>query len=186
LFGECRPTREAAPALNNAPNRQVMLMMSAALAFCAQSGQAQALADDLAKRWPADTLLNAAELPLSRAAIELNRGNAAQAIELLRSAWPYERWRPRMTYLRGLAYLRAGKGAEAAVEFQKIAGPKGARPTWPEHALAYLGLARAYALAGDVAKSRKAYKDVLALWKDADPDISVLREAKSEYAKLKE
>jgi tetratricopeptide (TPR) repeat protein/predicted Ser/Thr protein kinase len=186
LFGECRPAQGAAPALKSVASRNVTLMMSVALAFCGQSGQAQALADDLAKRWPAHTLLNAAELPSVRAAIEINRGNPARVIELLQSTWPYERVRPRITYVRALAYLRAGKGTEAATEFQKIAGARDADPLWPGRAVAYLGLARAYALTGDVAKSRKAYEDFLELWKDADPDVPVLKEAKAEYAKLKE
>jgi Tfp pilus assembly protein PilF len=87
-------------------------------------------------------------------------------------------------YLRGLAYLRAKQGTEAAAEFQKMLDHPGIAPEMPEHTLANLGLARAASLSGDMAKARKAYQDFFALWKDADPDISVLKEARAEYAKL--
>ena len=106
-----------------------------------------------------------------------------RAIELLESAAPYERERPLINYLRGLAYLQAQKAYGSRTEFQKIldrslviselAGP-----------LAHLGLARAYALQGDTAKAKTAYQDFLTLWKDADPDIPILKQAKAEYAKL--
>ena len=87
-------------------------------------------------------------------------------------------------YLRGQAYLRLGAAAEAAVEFQKILDHRGVGPTSPLYALAHLGVVRAYGLAGETPKSRKAYQDFFALWKDADPDIPILKEAKAEYAKL--
>jgi Tfp pilus assembly protein PilF len=87
-------------------------------------------------------------------------------------------------YIRGLAYLRAKQGAEAAAEFQKMLDHPGIVPEIPEHSLANLGLARASALSGDAAKARKAYQDFFALWKDADPDNSILKQAKAEYEKL--
>jgi eukaryotic-like serine/threonine-protein kinase len=103
---------------------------------------------------------------------------------LLRSAAQYERPYPYAAYLRGLAYLRARRGAEAAAEFQKILDHKGAN--WGRwYAPSYVGLARAAALAGDSGRARKAYQDFLALWKDADPDLPILKEARQEYAKLK-
>ena len=117
-----------------------------AAAFCSSASRANVLIDDVHKRFPLDTLLNAVELPTARAAVELNRGNPTRAIELLQSATPYERRYPIAIYVRGLAYLKLQKGEEAAVEFQKIAGARGAFPTYPEHTLAQLGLARAYAL----------------------------------------
>ena len=89
-----------------------------------------------------------------------------------------------LLYLRGLAGLHAGKGAEAAAEFQKILDHKG-RNWGPLYPLAYLGLARAAALAGDTAKAKKAYQDFFALWKDADPDIPTLIAARKEYAALR-
>ena len=134
---------------------------------------------------PADTLLIAVHLPMRRAAIELQRNQPGKAIELLKAAVPYERRYPEVVYLRGLAYLRAGKGVEAATEFQKIIDHKGAN--WgPRYPLAYLGLARAAARLGDAAGARKAYEDFLTLWKDADPDIPDLVSAKKEYAGLNE
>src|SRR5579863_7898399 len=151
------------------------------------SGQAQTVIDESARRFPSDTLLNNVSLPTASAAIEIGRGDPAKAIELLRPASPYELGRfadfaP--IYVRGLAYLRARNGAQAAVEFRKILDHRGVDPVSPLYALARLGLARAYALSGDPAKSRIAYQDFLALWKDADPDVPILMEAKAGYAKL--
>jgi len=186
FFGECRPAHEASPAMKNAPlRREVTLMLSVALALCGQTGQAETLVEDLAKRFPTDLVLNAAELPAARAAIELNRGNPDKALELLHIAGSLERIKPHITYIRGLAFLRAGKGLEAAAEFQKISGPHGADPLSSERSLAYLGLARAFAQIGDTAKSRKAYEDVLAWWKDADPEVPAVKQARAEYARLK-
>jgi len=85
-------------------------------------------------------------------------------------------------YLRGQAYLREGKGEEAAAEFERILSHRGIAPTAPVYALAYVGAARAWALAGDKARSRRRYQDFFALWKDADPDIPILKEAQREYA----
>ena len=127
-----------------------------------------------------------------RAAIELQRDQPAKAVELLASAAHYERAYPESVYLRGLAYLRLRKGVEAAVEFRKILDHKGASwgstwiyPNWGlSYSISYLGLARASALTGDTAKADKAFQDFFALWKDADADIPILKQAKAEYAKL--
>jgi predicted Zn-dependent protease len=116
-----------------------------------------------------------------QAAIEFGHGQPANAIDLLQSVRPYERAFPFATYLRGLAFLRLRKGTEATAEFQKILDHRGAN--WgPLYPLSYVGLARGAALAGDTARARKAYEDFLALWKDADPDVRVLVEARKEYA----
>jgi len=152
--------------------------------------KAETFVADMLKRRPTDTLFNAVGAPSIRAAIELNRNNPAKAIELLHPAVPYDlsggpssaNFVP--TYLRGQAFLRLRQGNEAAAEFQKIVDHPGVAVLNPVHALAQLGLARAAALAGDPPKSRRAYQDFLALWKDADPDIPILQEAKSEYDKL--
>jgi len=112
---------------------------------------------------------------------------------VLASASPYERAYLDAVYLRGLAYLRLHKGGEAAAEFQKIVDHKGANwgATWQHpnwglyYSLSYLGMARGSALAGDTAKARKAFQDFFALWKDADPDIPILKQAKAEYAELR-
>jgi tetratricopeptide (TPR) repeat protein len=132
------------------------------------------------------------QLPEIRAAIELQRDQPAKAVELLASASPYERAYPEAVYLRGLAYLRLRKGVEAATEFQKILDNKGASwgstwryPNWGlYYSISYLGLARASALASDLEKADKAFQDFFALWKDADSDIPILKQAKAEYAKL--
>jgi len=185
FFGECRPAGEATPGVKKAPDRDMTIMLSLALASCGQTGQAEALADDLAKGYPTNLVLQAAQLPAARAAIELNRGNPDKALELLRIAGSLERRLPEITYIRGLAFLRQGQGLEAAAEFQKIMGPHGSNPLNPVRSLAGLGLARARALAGDVAGSRTAYEAVLARWKDADPDVPAVEQAKAEYARLK-
>jgi tetratricopeptide (TPR) repeat protein len=136
--------------------------------------------------------LECSALPEIRAAIQIQRGQPAKAVELLASASPYERAYPDAPYLRGLAYLRRQKGAEAAAEFQKIVDHKGASwgSTWHHaywgqfYSLSYLGLARGSAIAGDTAKAGRAYQDFLTLWKDADPGIPILKQAQAEYAKL--
>jgi len=122
-----------------------------------------------------------------RALIELNRKNPDAAIRSLQAPTPYELGAAQglfPIYIRGLAYLQEKRGAEAAAEFQKIADHRGIAPTAPEHSLAKLGLGRAYVMTGDTSKARAAYQDFFALWKDADPDIPILKEAKAEYAKL--
>ncbi|MFQ5817461.1 MAG: protein kinase [Terriglobia bacterium] len=183
-----RARERAAAALDISHGPGVQGVAAQVLALSGDVRQAQALADDLGQRFPTDTLLHARGLPVIRARIELQRGNPAKAIELLRAAAPYELGGgPGLTaiHVRGQAYLQAGAGKEAAGEFQKILDHRGIASVSPLHALAHLGLARAWALAGEPAKARKAYQDFFALWKDADPDIPILQEAKREYEKLK-
>jgi hypothetical protein len=130
-------------------------------------------------------------LPTLKAAIEVNSSNAAQALESLEAAAPYELGEPPPTqdgtlypaYLRGQAYLLARQGQAAATEFQFL-DHRGIVVNFPTGALAHLQLGRAYAMAGDTAKAKTAYQDFLTLWKNADPDIPILKEAKTEYAKL--
>jgi predicted Zn-dependent protease len=130
-------------------------------------------------------------LPTIRAAIELSGGKGELAVELLRSTVSYELGEPPLmtsclypVYVRGEAYLRAQEGEAAKAEFQKIIQHRGIVQNCPVGALARLGLARAYKLSGDTAKAHAAYADFLTLWKDADPDIPILKQAKAEYAKL--
>ena len=136
-----------------------------------------------------DTLWNSVKAPSIQAAVELGRGEPAKAIELLQSAAPYERAYPYAVYLRVLAYLRARKGVEAGIEFRKILDHKGAdwilQSDGPYYPLSYLGVARAKALSGDLAEARDAYKKFLTLWKDADPDLAPLIQARKEYAALR-
>ncbi len=189
-FGNFRQAREAgAAALSLTRSRYPTAIVAQALALSGETAQSQRLIDDLAKRFPSATLLNCVLLPTARAGIELQRDNPARAIELLRSATPYElgSHNPGFgpIYVRGLAYLRAQEGEAAAAEFRKVLDHRGIAPVSPLYALAHLGVARAWALAGETSKSRIAYQDFLALWKDADPEIPVLEQAKAEYAKLR-
>lgn len=128
-------------------------------------------------------------LPTIRAVAALEAGSASKAIEALAPVAPYELGSVGQplypVYLRGDAYLAAHQGSAAVGEFQKILAHPGVVANEPIGALAHLGLGRAYALSGDSAKAQAAYQDFLALWKDADADIPILKEAKAEYAKLK-
>jgi eukaryotic-like serine/threonine-protein kinase len=157
-----------------------------ALALCGESGRAQSLAEKVQMSNPQSTLANAIWLPVIRSAIELQRGNPDQAVQLLQMTGAYEQvamfW---PTYLRGQAHLRRKSGREAAVEFQKILDHRGWDPASPLYPMAHLGLARAAVLIGDAARSRQAYQDFLALWKDADSDLPILNEARREFAGLR-
>ena len=149
--------------------------------------------DDLARRFPEDTVVQFNYLPTVNAILQINSGNPAKAIEILEAARPYELGSPSNismslsmypVYVRGLAYLSAKEGSQAIAEFQKILTHRGIVQTEPIGSLAQLGLARAYALQGDAIKAKAAYQDFLTLWKDADADIPTLKQAKAEYAKL--
>src|SRR5262249_46348566 len=158
------------------------------------SARAQSLADDLAKRFPEDTLVQFNYLPTLRARLALGRNDTSKAIEALQAAAPYELGDPTESftflslypvYVRGEAYLAAHQEAgAAAAEFQKILDHRGVVFNEPIGALARLGLARAYAMKGDAVKARGTFQDFFTLWKDADADIAILKEAKAEYAKL--
>ncbi len=154
------------------------------LALCGDIAQAESLIHELDQGAPTSTLLHSVELPRLRAAIELHRGHAAKAVELLRSAVPYERMTLSVPYIRGMAYLQLKDGATAGTEFKRIVDSPGIFPFTPEHSAALLGLARAYALQKDTTRARATYQDFLTLWKDADADIPLLKQAKAEYAKL--
>jgi eukaryotic-like serine/threonine-protein kinase len=164
-----------------------------AMAICGEAAAAEKLAAETSKALPNGTIWNAVQLPEIQAMIALHRDEPAKSVELLASASPYERAYPDAIYMRGLAYLRMHRGAEAAAEFQKIVDHKGANwgatwvhPNWVQrYSLSYLGMARGYALAGDTARAKKAFQDFFELWKDADPDIPVLQQAKADYSKLK-
>ena len=192
LLGSSSNVRQqAAAALSGSTNRNVRCAAALALSFGTDVHRAQALADDLAKRFPEDTVVQSLCVPTIRAQLALNRGDPSDAIELLRPAAPYElaglqSALPILSsaYVSANAYLAAHKGNEAAAEFQKILDHRGVVFNAPIGALAHLGLARAYVLQGDKAKARDAYQDFLTLWKDADPDVPILKQAKSEYARL--
>ena len=181
-------------ALALASNHDSQILGALALARAGDSAQAARMADDLAKRYPEDTIVSDYWLPTIRATIELNGNNGGRAIEILQAAVPCELGIPTPAaivggmlypiYVRGQAYLKLGQGNKAGEEFQKILDHRTIVLNFITGALAHLGLARAYALQGDAAKARAAYDDFFTLWKDADPDIPILKQAKAEYAKL--
>ncbi|MGA8870490.1 MAG: protein kinase [Candidatus Acidiferrales bacterium] len=149
--------------------------------------QAQKLADDLDKRFPDDTYIQLGALPAIRGEIAIRRGNPQEATENLRSIASHEllaAGNMLSVYISGEAYLAAHQGTQAAAEFQMIVDHAGFVANEPIGALAHLGLGRAYALEGDTAKARAAYDDFFALWKDADPGVPILAQAKAEYAQL--
>jgi DNA-binding winged helix-turn-helix (wHTH) protein/tetratricopeptide (TPR) repeat protein len=166
-------------------------MAAVALGLAGDTADAARLADDLSKRFPEDTVVRYNFLPAIGAVIALAKGDPAKAVEALASATPYELGQTTQlasfvlypVYLRAQGYL-AGKQATAAAEFQKILDHPGLVVNEPIGALAHLGLGRAYVLSHDSVKAKAEYKNFLSLWKDADPDIPILTQAKAEYAKL--
>jgi eukaryotic-like serine/threonine-protein kinase len=184
--------QQAQAGLALSTGRDVEAVSAIALGLAGDAPHATRLADDLAKRFPDDTIVRFNYLPTIHAAAVLQGGSATKAIEALAPAAPYELGSTAQplnfvlypVYLRGQAYVAAHQGSAGAAEFQKILDHPGVVANEPIGALAHLGLARAYALSGDTAKAKSAYQDFLALWKDADPDIPILKQAKAEYAKL--
>jgi eukaryotic-like serine/threonine-protein kinase len=160
------------------------LQVGTILAIAGERKKALDLAAEVLKSRPDDVLVQSLYAPPVQAAVALDSGDATKGIELLKPASAFDRGNTVVLYLRGLAYVKNKQGAEAAQEFQKVLALRNYSPADPLMSLAHLGLARAYALQGDSQKSRTAYQDFLALWKDADPDLPILKEAKAEYAKL--
>jgi eukaryotic-like serine/threonine-protein kinase len=145
------------------------------------------LEQDLARRFPEDTIVTFVYLPTLRGSCALNRGRPAEALDLLQSASQYEMGAMASlypAYVRGKAYLAARRASEAAAEFQKILDHPGIVRPDPMGAITRLQSARALTLSGNRAGAKAAYKDFLTLWKDADPDIPIFKQAKTEYAKL--
>ena len=182
----------AAKALQLAPHgRYVQAIASLALIRSGDTTHGQNIADDLAKNYPQDTIVNSYWLPAVQAAMEINRRSPSRAVDLLSAAESYELGNPSPpvgplspVYYRAYAYLAARRGQEAAKEFQRIIDHRGIVLNSPIGALAYLGLGRSHAASGDTSGARTAYQDFFALWKDADPDIPILKQARAEYAKL--
>jgi eukaryotic-like serine/threonine-protein kinase len=179
-----RAADHAAQALKISQSPNVTLNAAFALAANGDDQRAAKLADDVAQKRPYDTLVQFVDVPLVKAQIEINHGNAAKAIDLLDNAMVYGRVNSSVLYVRGNAYLRAGRAGDAVQAYQRLLEMKNFIGVDPLVPLSYLGLARAYALQDDKARSRVAYQDFFGLWKDADPDIPLLREAKAEYAKV--
>ena len=186
-MSQAKQQAQAALALSTSTDIEAAVS-ALALGLAGDAPQATRLAADLAKRFPEDTIVQFEYLPMIHAAAALQNGSATKALEALAPAAPYELGTAAglyPAYLRGEAYLTAHQGSAAAAEFQKILDHAGVVFNDLMGALAHLGLARAYALSGDTVKAKSAYQDFLRLWKDADPDIPILKEAKAEYAKLK-
>ncbi len=187
--GNAAQARElAASSAALAQARRNLEPAAMALAMIGDASRAQAITEDLDHRFPSDTLLHQVTLPSVRALIALQRKAPEQAIQALQSTTPYDLGVVQgllPIYIRGRAYLQAKRGADAAAEFQKIVDHRGIDSSLPVHSLAKLGLGRAFAMTGDTAKARAAYQDFLALWKDADSDVPILKDAKAEYEKLR-
>ena len=184
--------RHALAALDLAKARYVEYGAAFALALSGDSARAQALTDDLEKRFPEASSVRFSYVPVLRASLALNAGDARKALEGLQVASPHELGIPGdvfygplyPVYVRGLAYLALHQGQEAAAEFQKVLDHRGIVVSDPIGAVARLQLGRAFALTGDKTKAKTAYQDFLTLWKDADPDIPLLKQARTEYARL--
>ena len=196
LFGKTsEAARSAHEVAQLSKEPDVRYGVALALAFSGETSQVQVISDDLEKRFPEDTSVRFNYLPVLRALIALNQSEPATAIQLLQKAAPNELGLPHSglegsygtlypIYVRGLAYLAARQGKEAAAEFQKILDHRSILISDPIGALSYLQLARALAMAGDQTRAIKSYDDFLGVWKDADPDIPVLKQAKAERTSL--
>jgi Tfp pilus assembly protein PilF len=195
-FGNAESARqEVASAEALASTRDQQILSALALAVSRDSQHAQQIADKLEKENPANTVLLNYWLPTIRATIELERNEPDKAISLLDRSAPFELGTPTPTpfsaflypaYVRGEVFLALHRGNDAAAEFQKFIAHRDAVANCPLGALAHLQIGRAYSMAGDSTKAKAAYQDFLNLWKDADPDIAILRQAKAEYAKLQQ
>jgi eukaryotic-like serine/threonine-protein kinase len=190
-FGNIASAKDGiAAALALSPGRDVKTMAGLTLARIGDAVRAKLVADELQKNYPTNTMLKVYWLPTVHAAIELSKLNSSQAIVLLESAAPYEIGVPGSVsalypaYVRGQAYLLANNGTAAVAEFRKLLDHKGIVLNFVTGSLVHLQLGRAYALIGDTAKATAEYHDFLNLWKNADPDIPILKQAKAEYAKL--
>jgi eukaryotic-like serine/threonine-protein kinase len=193
-FGFRDQAREfAKESTKAAESRDAQVLVAIASAQIGDAPRALAIVDEMNRRFPVNTIIQNVWIPTIRAQVELSHGNAAKALDLLKSSTTYELGEGigslnfvciLPAYTRGEAYLAAKDGASAAAEFQKFLDHRGLVSNCYTGALAHLGLARAAALQNDQAKARTAYQDFLAIWKDADPAIPVLQQAKSEYAKL--
>jgi tetratricopeptide (TPR) repeat protein len=199
LYGNTSEARQhVANTLVGSNGRDAQYVAALALAVIGDSTRAQALAEDLEERFPDDTVVRFNYLPTLRAQLFLKApdrspDNGPKAVQALAVASPYELGAPGNStfwtnlypvYVRGQALLASRQGAAAAAEFQKIVDHRGVVGNEPIGALAHLGLARSYVLMGDTAKSRAAYNDFLTLWKDADPNVPILQQAHTEFAKL--
>ena len=160
------------------------------LAQTGDGARSQKMAEELVRQYPADTILNKVWVPVAQAFTDLQHNQPAQAVTHLEVAAPYEMGTGpgspgyAINFVRAEAFLRMKDGAKAAAEYQKILAHRGIDPLDVAYNLSHLGLGRAYALQGNTAQAKTAYQDFFAAWKDADPDIPLLKEAKAEYEKV--
>jgi eukaryotic-like serine/threonine-protein kinase len=185
IYGEkSKAQQDVTQALKMSSSPAIVINSAIALAVTGEDSKALKIAEDVGKQRPYDTNVQSVEVPLVRALIELNHGNAAKAIDLMEGAMVYGRANTAVLYLRGAAALKAGQGGDAAQAFQRVLDLKAF--TWVDTVvpLSRLGMARAYALERDQARSRVAYQDFLAQWKDADADLPLLKDAKAEYGRV--
>jgi len=185
-----RARRTAVAALALSKGDYVMAKAALALARTGDWKRAQRLTEQVNQELPEETLEQNYSLPAIRAAIELGRSRPGKAIEVLKPTLPYDLGAGSIccmvpAYLRGIAYLQLRQGERAAIEFNKVLQHPGTSVNFVTGALAHLQLGRAQAMTGDRAAARKSYQDFLTLWKDADPDIPIYSQAKTEYAKLR-
>ncbi len=188
LFGDTgdknKSVSQATAALALADSPDVAILSAEIAALAGNEPQARHWIEDVSRRRPLDTKFQTMLIPVVQAILFMNHDEAAKAIEVLQAGEPYDKGTTDVLFTRGRAYLLNRQPAQAAQEFQAVLNLRGAYIGDPLMGLAQLYLARAYAQQNDPAKARAAYQDFLALWKDADPDIPILREAKTEYAKL--
>lgn len=189
LGNSATASRQARAAISMVPGQEVRALAAVALARTGDAGQARKLAEQLDAEFPLSTLIHYYWLPTIRAEIELHSGNYTHAVELLRTTGPYELAdtpSPLIPiYVRAEALLAAGQGGPAAAEFQKVLDHRGIVANSPLGSLGHLGIALAYARSGQTAKARTEYQNFLELWKQADDDNPVLKQAKAEYQKVK-
>ncbi len=178
-------------ALAISQDRDTRAIVMAVLPRTGDTTRSRKIAEDLIREYPTDTLLNRVFVPVAQAASDLQRNQPAQAVARLEMATPYELgsgpgtagyW---VNYIRGEAFLGLKQGAKAAAEYQRILDHRGIDPMDVTYTLSHLGLGRAYTLQGNTAAAKSAYQDFFAFWKDADPDLPVLKQAKAEYEKLR-
>jgi eukaryotic-like serine/threonine-protein kinase len=194
LFGNSREAEKYADAaLKMTDNRDVEFLSGLAYAFAGNQGKAQGIVNDEQKRFPTDTIVKFIYLSSIEGQLAIDHHDSAKAIEAAKVSGSYALGQVGSAgvvialypaYVQGEAYRAAGQGQAAAAEYQRILDHRGAVVNGPIGALAHLGLGRAYALAGQAAQARTAYQDFLALWKNADANVPILRQAKAEYAKL--
>jgi serine/threonine protein kinase/tetratricopeptide (TPR) repeat protein len=184
------PRQESSEALALAPNRDTKSILGMPLARLGDAARVQKFHDELAAQYPTDTLLNKVSLAIGQASIELQRNQPQKAVAALESATPYDLGSGPgganliTLHVRGAAYLKAGDGSNALLQYQKILDHHGVDVLSVYYSLARLGTARAYTLQKDTTHARTAYQDFFAAWKNADPEIPLLKQAHSEYAAM--